>query len=90
MTHLLIRDKAWLIDEIETAVDGFLDLERDILIDLITKRVFEQIFMSACAANTDDSCTSEATLQINIPIPDPDACAELIDGFRPITDFTKN
>ena len=49
MTYLIIRDKSWFIDEVEFTVDGFLDL-RGHIHRLIMKRVFEQIFMSACTA----------------------------------------
>ncbi len=89
MTTVLCKDKDWFKNEIENAVDGFLDSQRELLCHLLMKYVYEQIFMTACAEHSSAEGTSEATLVIKIPIPDPDTCCELWDGLKPVSFFSE-
>ena len=88
MSEIIEKDKAWLKEMIERGIDGFIDCQRDYLTELLMKYIYEEIFLSGCSINSHDEATSEAILQIRIPLPDPDTCADLIDGMKPVSIFT--
>ncbi|AMK13458.1 hypothetical protein AUP07_0402 [methanogenic archaeon mixed culture ISO4-G1] len=90
MTDIIDKDKVWLKESIERGINGFIDCEREYLTELLMKYIYEDIFLSGCSINSRDEATSEAILQIRIPLPDPDTCAELIDGMKPVSIFTEH
>lgn len=90
MTAIINEDKEWFKDQVRKGIDGFIDCEREYLTELLMRYVYEGIFLSGCSINSRDEATSEAILQIRIPLPDPDTCAELIDGIKPVSIFTEH
>ena len=88
--NIIDKDKEWLKERIERGIDGFIDCEREYLTTLLMKYVYEDIFLSGCSINSHDEGTSEAILQIRIPLPDPDSCAELVDGLKPVSILTEH
>jgi len=88
--NIIDKDKEWLKERIERGIDGFIDCERVYLTTLLMKYVYEDIFLSGCSINSRDEATSEAILQIRVPLPDPDTCAELVDGLKPVSIFTEH
>ena len=90
MSEIIEKDKAWLKERIERGIDGFIDCEREYLTELLMKYVYEDIFLSGCSINSRIEGKSEAILQIRIPLPDPNTCAELIDGMKPVSIFTEH
>ena len=87
--NIIDKDKDWLKQRIEKGIEGFIDCEREYLITLLMKYVYEDIFLSGCSINSRDEATSEAILQIRIPLPDSDTCGDLVDGMRPANIFTE-
>ena len=81
--NIIDKDKTWLKERIERGIDGFIDCEREYLTTLLMKYIYEDIFLSGCSINSRDEATSEAILQIRIPLPNPDTCADFVDGLRP-------
>jgi len=90
MSDIIDKDKVWLKERIEGGIDGFIDCEREYLTEFLMRYVYEDIFLSGCSINSRDEATSEAILQIRIPLPDPDTCAELIDGMKPVSILTEH
>ena len=88
--NIIEKDKEWLKERIERGIDGFIECEREYLTTLLMKYIYEDIFLSGCSINSRDEATSEAVLQIRIPLPNPDICAELIDGVKPVSIFTEH
>ena len=83
MSNIIDKGRVWLKERIERGIDGFIDCERGYLTELLMKYIYQDIFLSGCSINSRDEDASEEILQIRIPLPDPDTCAELIDGIRP-------
>ncbi len=90
MSEIIEQDKVWLKERIERGIDGFIDCEREYLTELLMRYVYEDIFLSGCSINSRDEATSEAILQIRIPLPDPDTCAEFVDGLKPPSILTEH
>lgn len=88
--NIIDKDKDWLKQRIEKGIEGFIDCEREYLTTLLMKYVYEDIFLSGCSINSRDVATSEAILQIRIPLPEPDTCAEFVDGMRPPSILTEH
>lgn len=88
--NIIDKDKEWLKERIERGIEGFIDCEREYLTTLLMKYIYEDIFLSGCSINRRDGSASEAILQIRIPLPDPDTCAEYVDGMRPVNILTEH
>ena len=88
--NIIDKDKEWLKERIERGIDGFIECEREYLTTLLMKYIYEDIFLSGCSINSRDEATSEAILQIRIPLPDPDTCAEFVGGMRPPSILTEH
>ena len=81
MTAIINKDKDWLKEQIERGIEGFFECEGDYFNNLIMKYVYEQIFISGCAINGQNDVDEEGTLVIQLKIPLPDQCNEIVDGF---------
>lgn len=90
MTAIINEDKEWFKDQVRKGIDGFIDCEREYLTELLMKYIYEQIFLSGCAINSREGAVSEATISINIPLPDPDSCAEYFDAMKQVTILTEH
>ena len=90
MTTIINEDKEWLKDQVKQGIDGFIDCEREYLTTLLMKYIYEDIFLSGCSINSRDEATSEAILQIRIPLPDADKCAEYVEGLKPVSILTEH
>ena len=81
MTTIITKDKDWIKDQIERGIQGFFDMEGDYFINLMMKYIYEQIYLSGCAINSESEIDDPAKLQIIIDIPDPDKCIDTIDNL---------
>ncbi len=82
MANIIRKDKEWLREEIESGVHGFLEMNLENLCEAITKDIYKQLFLSACAANIESDDDGSSKLVIRIDIPDPDLCAEAINTLN--------
>lgn len=90
MTTIINKDKEWFKDQVKQGIEGFIDCEREYLTELLMKYVYEQIFLSGCAINSCEGATSEAVITISIPLPNPDMCAENVEGMRQVSILTEH
>ncbi|MBR6214418.1 MAG: hypothetical protein IKQ67_07255 [Candidatus Methanomethylophilaceae archaeon] len=90
MSNIINKDKEWFKDQVLEGIEGFIDCEREYLTELLMKYVYEQIFLSGCAINSRDGAVSEAVITINIPLPDPDRCAEFVNNMMQVSILTEH
>ena len=78
MTTVIMKDKDWLKEQIESGIQGFLENESEYLISLIKKYVYEQIYLAAIVPHSESDLDGPATISINISIPSPQRCDVII------------
>ncbi len=81
MTTVITKDQEWLKKEIEKGIDSFFETECEYLVELMTRYIYKQIYVSGCSLNSESPIDEPAKLQIVIDVPVPDDCIETIDGI---------
>lgn len=84
MTNIIRKDKDWLKEEIESGIQGYIEMNWEYLCNAIMKDVYRQLFLSACAVNLESENDDPAKLVIEIDIPTPDECAEIMDNINSV------
>ena len=77
MTTVIMKDKDWLKEQIESGIQGFLENESDYLVSFIKKYVYEQIYLAAIIPHSESDQEGCASISININIVAPDKCYEI-------------
>ena len=73
MTTVIMKDKDWLKEQIESGIQGFLENESEYLISLIKKYVYEQIYLAAIIPHSESDQEGCASISININIVAPES-----------------
>ncbi len=84
MTNIIRKDKHWLKEEIESGIQGYFEMNWEYLCNAIMKDIYRQLFLSACAVNLESKNDDPAKLVIEIDIPTPDECAEIMDNINSV------
>ena len=56
-------------------------MEYEYLVNLMMRYIYEQIYISGCAANSLSDTEDDAKLRVEIDLPSPEECCERIDNI---------
>ena len=81
MATVIQKDEEWLRKQIESGIQGFLELNIDRICSTVAEKIYAQIYLTGCEINSESPADDPAELIIRIGIPKPEECVKEICGL---------
>ena len=85
MTTVIRQNKDWLNEQISEAVDYIVDTQLDSIKQMIANNILEQLYFSGCSMHSQDDTEQCGKLVIEIDLPDPMTCGDLLESTEGIS-----
>ena len=79
MTEYIEKSMHWMVQQIKSGVDWYLEIEREAIMNSLSKFILESIIQSACSEYADHTVDENGELLIRIGIPVPEDCRLILD-----------
>ena len=79
MTNHMEKSKEWLVEQIKAGVHGYMEVEKEDIIDVVSRYILESMILTACDEHAKNRIEENGELLIRIRIPIPKDCRLILD-----------
>lgn len=79
MTNHMERSKEWLVEQIKAGIHGYMEVEKENIMDIVSHFILESMIRTACDEHAKNHIEEDGELLIRIRIPIPKDCRLILD-----------